>query len=142
MSTLFSKIIEGEIPGRFLWKDEHVVAFLTIAPLTPGHALVVPREEVGSWTDASPALMERLSAVAQAIGRVQVDVFSVERAGMVIAGFEVDHLHLHVFPASSMADFDFTRVDNNPDPAALDDAAERLREGLRGSGYSEKVPAS
>lgn len=54
MASLFTKIIDGEIPGRFVWKDDRCVAFLTIEPLTPGHALVVPREEVEVWTDLTP----------------------------------------------------------------------------------------
>ena len=70
MSTLFTKIINGEIPGRFVWKDEEVVAFLTIAPLTQGHTLVVPREEVDSWTHASPELLAKVMDVAQSIGKV------------------------------------------------------------------------
>ena len=54
MSTLFTKIINGEIPGRFVWREDDVVAFLTMGPLADGHTLVVPTEEVDRWTDASP----------------------------------------------------------------------------------------
>ena len=57
MSTLFTKIINGEIPGRFIWQDDDCVSFLTIGPLTDGHALVVPRLEVDKWTDAAPELV-------------------------------------------------------------------------------------
>ncbi|MDN5760154.1 MAG: HIT family protein, partial [Tomitella sp.] len=56
MATVFSKIIAGELPGRFVWADESVVAFLTIAPVSMGHTLVVPREEVDNWQDVDPAL--------------------------------------------------------------------------------------
>lgn len=140
MSTLFTKIIDGELPGRFIWKDDDVVAFLTIAPLAPGHALVVPREEISAWTDAEPRVMAHLMEVAKAIGGVQVAAFDADRAGLVIAGFEVDHLHLHVFPTNSMADFDFTRVDQNPDPKSMDEAAEKLRKGLRAAGHEDTVP--
>ncbi|GAA1341542.1 HIT domain-containing protein [Arthrobacter roseus] len=140
MSTLFTQIINGEIPGRFVWKDDDVVAFLTIAPLAPGHTLVVPRDEISAWTDAGPGVMEHLMEVAKAIGNVQVGSFGVKRAGLVIAGFEVDHLHLHVFPANSMVDFDFTRVDQNPDPQSMDEAAETLRKGLREAGHEQSVP--
>ncbi|MCY0905313.1 HIT family protein [Arthrobacter sp. H14-L1] len=141
MATLFSRIIAGEIPGRFVWKDEDLVAFLTIGPLTDGHTLVVPREEIDRWTDAPAALMARLTAVAQLIGQAQVQAFEVERAGLVIAGFEVEHLHLHVFPTRSMADFDFSRVDNSPDPAVMDLSAQKLRAALRAAGHGEFVPA-
>lgn len=142
MPTLFSKIIDGELPGRFVWKDPEVVAFLTIGPLAPGHVLVVPREEVNRWTDASPELMQKLTAVAQTIGQAQVTAFSSARAGLIIAGFEVDHLHLHVWPSNSMAEYNFASVNNNPDPDELDASAETLRESLRAAGHGEFVPES
>ena len=140
MSTLFSKIIAGEIPGRFVWKDADCVSFLTIGPLTDGHVLVVPRQEVDKWTDASPELMGKLMGVAQTIGQAQVAAFGAPRAGVIIAGFEVEHLHVHVFPAYGLDNFSFAAVDNNPDPAALDASAVKLREALRAAGQGEFVP--
>ena len=140
MSTLFSKIINGEIPGRFLWQDEDCVSFLTIGPLTDGHALVVPRLEVDKWTDAAPELVTKLMAVAQTIGQAQVAAFDAPRAGLTIAGFEVEHLHVHVFPAYTLENFDFGTVDSNPDPAVLDANAEKIRTALRAAGHGEFVP--
>ncbi|WP_285725341.1 HIT family protein [Psychromicrobium xiongbiense] len=140
MATLFSKIIAGEIPGRFVWKDEDVVAFLTIGPLADGHTLVVPREEVDRWTDAPPALLQKIMAVAQVIGQAQLTAFDARRAGLIIAGYEVEHLHVHVWPSNSLTEFDFATVDNNPDPARLDANAQRLREALISSGHGEFVP--
>ena len=142
MSTLFTKIIDGDIPGRFVWKDDDCVAFLTIGPLTDGHALVVPRQEIDRWTDAEPALVSQLMLVAQTIGQAQVSAFGAPRAGVIIAGFEVEHLHVHVFPAYGLENFDFKAVDNNPDPAVLDTNAEKIRAALRAAGHSEFVPAS
>jgi diadenosine tetraphosphate (Ap4A) HIT family hydrolase len=142
MSTLFTRIIEGELPGRFVWKDADVVAFLSIGPLAEGHTLVVPREEVDRWTDATPELMTKLTLVAQAIGQAQIEAFGAPRAGMIIAGFEIDHLHLHVWPSRSEAEYDFKRAQQNPDPAVLDAAAERIREALRAAGHGEHVPAA
>ncbi|MGY3567014.1 HIT family protein [Sinomonas sp. RB5] len=142
MSTLFTRIIEGELPGRFVWKDADVVAFLSIGPLAEGHTLVVPREEVDRWTDASPELMTKLTLVAQKIGQAQMEAFGAPRAGMIIAGFEIDHLHLHVWPSRSEAEYDFKRAQQNPDPAVLDSAAERIREALRAAGHGEHVPAA
>lgn len=142
MSTLFSKIINGEIPGRFIWQDEDCVSFLTIGPLTDGHALVVPRLEVDKWTDAAPELLAKLMTVAQRIGQAQISVFGAPRAGVTIAGFEVEHVHVHVFPAYGMENFDFGTVNDQPDPAAMDRFAEKLREALRSAGHEEFVPAS
>lgn len=140
MSTLFTKIINGEIPARFVWKDEDVTAFLTIAPITQGHVMVVPREEVDSWTEASPELLAKVMDVAQKIGKVQETVFNAERVGVLIEGFEINHLHVHVWPAYSVADFEVHNVDRNPDPSVMDASANKLRAGLRDAGHAEVVP--
>lgn len=140
MSTLFSRIIDGEIPGRFVWRDERCVSFLTIAPLRPGHALVVPRQEVDEWTDADDELLAHLIRVARQIGAAQKAGFDAPRAGLVIAGFEVPHLHVHSFPAWTIDDFNFDNVDRNPNPAQLDTAAETLRQVLRDAGHGDRVP--
>ncbi|SDW35036.1 histidine triad (HIT) family protein [Arthrobacter sp. cf158] len=140
MSTLFTKIINGEIPGRFVWKDQDVVAFLTIAPLTHGHTLVVPREEVDSWTHASPELLSKVMDVAQSIGKVQEELFDAKRVGVLMEGFEVEHLHVHVWPAYSTADFEVHNVDHNPDPAVMDATAVKLRAALRTAGHGDAVP--
>ncbi|MET3175587.1 UNVERIFIED_ORG: diadenosine tetraphosphate (Ap4A) HIT family hydrolase [Arthrobacter sp. UYCu721] len=142
MSTLFTKIINGEIPGRFVWREADVAAFLTTAPLADGHTLVVPIEEVDRWTDAPPETLAKVMEVARRIGAVQLNVFPAERAGLIVAGYEINHLHVHVWPSRTMADFDFASADQNPDPAVLDASAEKLRAGLRAAGYAEFVPAN
>jgi diadenosine tetraphosphate (Ap4A) HIT family hydrolase len=140
MSTVFTRIINGDLPGRFVWKDEDVVAFLSIGPLSDGHTLVVPRAEVDAWTEAEPELVAKLTAVAQKIGAAQVRAFGAPRAGLMVAGFEVPHLHVHVWPTRSLEDFDLAKADNNPDPARLDANAEALRTALREDGYLLFVP--
>ncbi|MGP0222859.1 MULTISPECIES: HIT family protein [unclassified Paenarthrobacter] len=140
MSTLFTKIINGDIPGRFVWKDEDVVAFLTIAPITSGHTLVVPRTEVDSWTHASPELLGKVMDVAQRIAQVQEKLFDAKRVGVLVEGFEVEHLHVHIWPAYSTADFEVHNVDHNPDPAVMDATAVKLRAALRAAGHEEFVP--
>jgi len=137
VATLFSKIIRGELPGRFVWRDERAVVFLTIEPLTPGHVLVVPVAEVDHWLDLEPELVTHLNAVAQDVGKAIQAAFGSERVGLVVAGFEVPHVHLHVFGANTMSDFDFARIDRNPAPADLDDAASKLRRALREAGHTE-----
>lgn len=140
MSTLFTKIINGEIPGRFVWKDEEVVAFLTIEPITDGHLMVVPRKEVAHWVDVEPELLGKVMKVAQKIGKVQETVFEARRIGVLVEGYEIPHVHVHLWPTHSPADFDPHNVDRNPDPARLDEHAERLREGLRNAGHAAYVP--
>ena len=137
MSTLFTRIIDGELPGRFVWRDDDAVAFLTINPIAPGHTLVVPRAEVDHWVDLDPSLARHLMAVAQVVGQAQMAAFSPTRVGMIIAGLEVPHTHLHLIPIDTEADLSFAKADPSPAPEALDDAAERLRSALRGMGRPE-----
>jgi histidine triad (HIT) family protein len=141
MATVFTKIIEGEIPGRFVWRDDRAVGFLTIAPITPGHVLVVPIEEVDHWVDLDAELAAHLMRVAREVGRAQMRVFQPRRVGMIIAGLEVPHCHLHLVPINVEAELSFSRADHDPDPAALDDAADRLRGALRDLGHAERVDA-
>jgi len=130
VATIFSKIISGELPGRFVYTDAQVVAFLSIAPATDGHTLVVPRQEIDQWTDADPELLTHCVLVAQRIGQAQQRAWNAPRAGLAIAGFEVPHMHLHVYPVWNMADLDITNLPVEPDEAKLDAAAERLRAAL------------
>jgi diadenosine tetraphosphate (Ap4A) HIT family hydrolase len=126
MPTVFTRIINGELPGRFVYTDDRVVAFLSIAPLTAGHTLVVPRQEVDQWTDADESLLHHCLDVAKRIGEAVKEAFGAPRSGLVIAGLEVPHMHVHVFPVWSMENFDFGRAKPASD-AELDAAAARLR---------------
>jgi histidine triad (HIT) family protein len=130
MSSVFTKIINREIPGRFVYEDDDVVAFLTIEPMTPGHTLVVPRAEIDNWQDIDPAAFDNVMAVAQRIGKAQSKAFGVERTGLIIAGLEVPHLHVHVFPARNLADFGFANVDRSPSPESLNDAQAKIKAAL------------
>lgn len=141
MSTVFTKIIDGELPGRFVWEDEACVGFLSINPLAYGHTLVVPRQEIDRWTDADVELVTHLTAAAHRLGKAQVEAFGSERAGLAVVGFEVPHLHVHVWPSNSMADHNFANAIAEPDETAMDEAAEKLRVALRLMGEKEHVPA-
>ena len=137
VSTLFTKIIDGDIPGRFVWRDDEVVAFLNINPVTPGHTLVVPRAEVDHWLDLPTELAGRCLAVAQIIGKAQMAAFSPTRIGLIIAGLEVPHAHLHLIAIDREGQLSFAKADLDPDPADLDEAAERIRSALRDAGHPE-----
>jgi histidine triad (HIT) family protein len=139
MATLFTRIIQGEIPATFVWKDDLSVAFMSINPLRPGHTLVVPREEVDHWIDCPPALGEHLLEVARQIGHAQQKAFRPERIGLVIAGLEVPHLHLHVVPIEGAADLEFSRAASNVTPEALEESASAIRYILRSMGSTGVV---
>lgn len=137
MPSIFSRIISGEFPGRFVWRDDRVVAFLSIEPMRPGHVLVVPRDEVDHWVDLEPELAAHLFTVAQQIGRAQNIEWSPRRVGVLIVGDEVPHVHIHVVPINEPGQLSFANVDRSPAPEALDDAAERIRARLREMGRPE-----
>lgn len=139
MASIFTKIINGELSGRFVWSDDICVAFLTIAPVADGHTLVVPRAEVDRWTDVPAGDFAHIMKVAQIIGQGIVTAFDAPRAGELIAGFEVPHTHIHVFPAWDMGGFDLSKADSNVSAESMDAAANAIRSALREQGHSEVV---
>ena len=139
-TTVFTKIINGDIPGRFVWADDVCVAFATIEPQTPGHVLVVPRIAHESYIDASEPTIAHLSVVAKRIAAAQVRVFDAVRPGVVVLGLDVPHLHIHVLPLHRAADI----APSSARPAGdeeLDETMGRLREGLCEDGWGAFVPA-
>lgn len=136
MASVFSRIIAGELPADFVWKDEVCVAFLSIRPLRPGHTLVVPRLEIDHWLDLEPGLLTHLASTAQTIGKAQMAAFKPTRIGLLLAGLEVPHVHFHVVPIREAHDLDFGNQDPNPDPAMMTQAGDSLRQELRRLGFS------
>lgn len=134
MPTIFTRIIEGEIPGTFVWRDDLCVGFLSINPLRAGHTLVVPRDEVDHWLDCPPALMEHLMEVAQTIGQAIQKVHAPERVGLMIAGLEVPHLHIHLVPMDDVGDLDFANAAASVERHALEEEASSLRYVLSSMG--------
>ena len=130
MASIFTRIIDGDIPGRFVWQDDVCVAFLDVRPLARGHVLVVPRAEVDQWTDLDADTVAHLTGVAHRIGQAQKALLSPARIGLMIAGFEVPHVHVHVVPLATMSDLDFSQADTDPDQADLDALREQLAAAL------------
>lgn len=141
MPTLFTRIIEGEIPAHFVWQDEHCVVFLSIAPLKAGHCLVVPRVEVDHWLDLDPDVYAHVSRVSQSVGRALQQAYSPRRVGTMILGMEVDHVHIHVVPIWSPTDLDFHNADATTSQQQLAAAAETVRVALRDLGHAEVCDA-
>jgi diadenosine tetraphosphate (Ap4A) HIT family hydrolase len=130
MVSVFTKIINGELPGRFVYEDDDIVAFLTKEPMTNGHTLVVPRAEIDQWQDIDPETLNKVMGVAQLIGKAVCKAFGAWRAGVIIAGLEVPHLHVHVFPAYNLTDFGFANVDRHPSQESLDEAQAKIKDAL------------
>lgn len=129
MATLFTKILNKELPGHFVYEDDKCGAFLSIAPLTYGHTLVVPRQEVDHWVDLSDELMSWCFSVAKKIAKAQIKAFNPKKVGLIVAGLEVPHTHIHVIPMQSEQDLDFNKAQTVPQEQ-LAQAAQELRQAL------------
>ncbi len=136
MASIFTRIIQGEIPGRIIWSDDVCIGMLDIRPLHPGHVLVIPREEVDHWLDLDDATTQHLNSVAKTIGKAQESVVDCVRIGLMIAGFEVPHTHLHVLQLNTMADMSFANAATTVDHGELASHAEALRQSLTNAGHA------
>lgn len=130
MPTLFTKIIEGQIPAKFVFRDDLCVVFMSINPIATGHALVVPVQEIDHWTDLPSELAQHLFSIAAKIGNAQKKAFECERAGLIIAGFEVDHCHIHVVPTNSIQDLAFANAATHVDGQHLQEACDKIATAL------------
>jgi histidine triad (HIT) family protein len=128
--TIFTRIIRGEIPGTFIWRDEYCAAFMSINPLAFGHALVVPIAEIDHWVDLPAELAAHLFRVSHLIGLAQRNAFRCEKVGMIIAGYEVAHVHIHLIPTNDMSEFSFANAAASVDRSQLEASAEAIRQNL------------
>lgn len=136
MATVFTKIINGEFPGAFVWRDDVCVSFLSINPISRGHALVIPIVEVDEWTDLPAETAAHLMTVAHHVGRAQKAAFAPVRIGQIIAGFEVPHAHVHVIAINGMNDLDFANAAATVDREDLENAADAIVEQLQAAGHT------
>lgn len=137
MPTVFTRIIDGEIPATFVWKDDRCVAFMSINPLRAGHTLVVPREEIDHWLDCPGPLRDHLFEVTQRVGEAIQDGFAPTRVGLMIAGLEVPHLHIHVVPIDGVHDLDFANAAASVEREELEESAATIRAALEKRGQAE-----
>lgn len=129
MSSIFTKIIQGELPGHFVWEDEYAVAILTIEPIQDGHLLLIPRQEVDHWDDLPAELATHLMSVSQLLAKGLKKVFPCRRVSMMIIGLEVPHTHIHLLPINDMADANIANA-KRADDSALAETARIIREAL------------
>lgn len=130
MATVFTRIIDGDLPGRFVYRDDRCVSFLSINPLRPGHILLVPRVEVDHWIDLDTDEWQHMTRVARRLALALQHAYRPTKVGMMLAGLEVPHTHIHLVPIDSEADLSFANADPDPDPEDLDAAAEAVRAAI------------
>lgn len=109
MSSIFTKIIKGEIPSHKIAENEKFYAFLDIFPLAKGHTLVVPKKEIDYIFDIDDELLGEMLVFAKKVGKAIENVVPCERIGISVIGLEVPHAHIHLIPISSITDMDFSR---------------------------------
>lgn len=138
--SVFTRVIDGELPGRFVWRDDTVVAMLTIAPIRPGHTMVIPIGQVDSWLDVPADTWAHMGVVTQTVGRAIQEAFSPVRVASAILGMEVPHCHVHLVPIDRESDLSFANADPNAPAEQQDASAEAIREALRAAGHGTHVP--
>jgi histidine triad (HIT) family protein len=133
MPSIFTKIIRGEIPCAKVYEDDLCLSFLDIRPLNPGHALVIPKEEIDYIFDVEDELLGHLMRVAKRVGLAIDAVVDCERVGVIVAGLEVPHAHIHLVPIRSIKDINFANA-RLADPGELERLAGMIRERLAAGG--------
>lgn len=130
MASLFTKIINREIPGHIVAEDERYIAFLDINPLVMGHTLVVPKKEVDYIFDLDDDTLTGLQLFCKKVAGGIRAAFPCNRVGIAVVGLEVPHTHVHLVPLNSMDDINFSRRKLNPSKEELAAAAEKIRKAL------------
>ena len=108
MSTIFSKIVAGEIPAHKIAENDEFLAFLDVFPCAEGHTLVIPKKEVDYLFDLEDDLYARLFAFAKSIEQAIKSAVPCLRVGLAVVGLEVPHVHIHLIPLNKMSDMDFS----------------------------------
>jgi len=125
MTTIFAKIIRGEIPSHKIMEDDRFLAFLDVRPIKPGHTLVIPKKEIDYFFDLDDQMLGDLMVFAKKVARLLRQAVPCRRIGVMVAGLEVPHAHVHLIPMTSIADLNFAHA-TPADPQELADMAGRI----------------
>jgi len=131
MSTLFSRIINGEIPSYKIAENEKFYAFLDISPLCPGHTLVVPKTETDYFFDLPEKFLEEVLVFARPIAHAIKEAIPCKRCGIAVIGLEVPHAHLHLVPINNADDLNFTRPKLALEPAEMKSIQDKICANLK-----------
>lgn len=127
MPSIFTRIINREIPGYIVAEDEQYIAFLDIMPLTMGHVLVVPKQEVDFIFDLEDEVLAGLHLFAKRVAHALKKAVPCKRIGVAVIGLEVPHVHVHLVPMNTMDDLNFTRPKLHPSKEELARVTEAIR---------------
>ena len=110
MSSIFSRIIQGQIPCHKILENEEFLAFLDVKPINPGHTLVIPKKEIDYIFDLEDNLLGRLMIFSKKVAIMIKKEISCKRIGIMVAGLEVPHAHIHLVPMNALGDLTFARA--------------------------------
>ena len=127
MSTIFSKIVQGEIPCHKIAEDDRFLAFLDVMPLVEGHTLVIPKQEIDYIFDLDPEVLADLMKFAQRIAPAIKKAIPCKRIGVAVIGLEVPHAHVHLVPLNRMLDINFSQEKLKLSQESLAKTAELIR---------------
>lgn len=127
MASIFTRIINREIPGHIVAEDDQFIAFLDIVPLVMGHTLVVPKKEIDYIFDLDDDTLGGLHVFAKKVAHAVKKAVPCKRIGVAVIGLEVPHVHVHLVPMNSMGDINFTKPKLNPSTEELAIVAEKIR---------------
>ncbi len=130
MSTIFSKIIDGESPAHVVAETTEFLAFLDINPLTMGHVLVIPKKEIDYIFDMDEESYFGLTLFAKIVAAGIKQAFPCIKVGMAVIGLEVPHAHIHLIPMNYVEDMNFSKPKLNPSQEALEEAAQKIKAAL------------
>lgn len=130
MSSIFSRIIQGEIPCHKILEDEFFLAFLDIRPINPGHTLVVPKVEVDRFFDLEDKLLQNILVFSKSISQALEKTLPCKRVGLIVAGLEIPHAHIHLVPLIQEGDLTFERA-RPANPGVLKELAEKIKANLK-----------
>ncbi|MDX9903704.1 MAG: HIT family protein [Bacteroidales bacterium] len=131
MASIFTRIINGEIPCYRVAEDERFIAFLDVRPLKPGHTLVVPKKEVDYIFDLDPETLTGLTLFAQKVAVAMKEVIECNRIGVAVLGLEVPHAHVHLVPITEESDLRFSNPRVSPSPEENARLAKAIGERVR-----------
>jgi histidine triad (HIT) family protein len=130
MASIFTRIINREIPGHIVAEDENYIAFLDITPLVPGHTLVVPKKEIDYIFDLDDATLAGLHVFAKKVAHAIKKAIPCNRIGIAVIGLEVPHTHVHLVPMNSMGDVNFSKAKLSPSKEELAEVADKIRKAF------------
>jgi histidine triad (HIT) family protein len=130
MASIFTRIIQGEIPCYKIAESEEYFAFLDINPLARGHTLVIPRQETDYYFDLEDELLAGMQVFSKKIARAIDKVMDCKRVGVVVLGLEVPHAHIHLIPINSLHDTEFSRPKLKLSPEEFEEIASKIRSAL------------